>query len=308
LTPTVDISVVVPAYLGALTIADCLASLTAATADRDAEIIVVESSGDDTANIVRQRFPHVRLICADRRLTAGAARNRGAAAARGRLVFFTDQDCLVPRDWIARLERLFDDPSVGAAGGSVGIRHLANLSGCGVYFLEFLRHFPTRKAGLRDDNFLIGCNSAYRAEVLAAVPFPDLTLGEDVIFSHELRQAGVRIVYDSTVEVRHHNRQGWGEFFSYNRKMGRSAAMYHGVLRRWWATPFFTVPVLAYLAPIAVLPSIAVDLLRSRWSYFGVFVILSPMCLLGNLAWAHAFRQQVLESRRARAIEPARSA
>jgi GT2 family glycosyltransferase len=307
LTGTIDISVVIPAYLGAATIADCLESVIDATAGRRSEIIVVESSGDATAAIVRERFPHVNLLCSDRRLTAGAARNRGAAAARGRLVFFTDQDCVVPRDWIARLERHLADPSVAAAGGSVGIRNLSNLSGCAVYFLEFLRHFPSRGTGQRDNNFLIGCNSAYRAEVLAAVRFPDQTLGEDVIFSHDLQRAGFSTVYDPAVEVLHHNRRGWREFFNYNRKMGRSAAMYHGVLRRWWVAPFFTAPVLAYLAPAVVLPSIALDLLRSRWSYFGLFLFLSPMCLLGNLVWAHAFRQQVLDSRRAEAVASARS-
>jgi GT2 family glycosyltransferase len=305
---TIEISVVIPAYRGASTIADCLTSIGAATSGRAAEIIVVESSGDDTAAIVRERFPHVRLICSDQRLTAGAARNRGVAEARGRLVFFTDQDCLVPGDWIPRLERCLADPAVGAAGGSVGIWNPSNLSGCAVYFLEFLRHFPSKAAARRDANFLIGCNSAYRAEVLAAVRFPDLTLGEDVLFSYELQRAGVGIAYDPAIEVRHHNRQGWREFFNYNRKMGRSAAMYHGVLRRWWSAPFLAAPMLAYLAPAVVLPSIAVDLLRSRWSYFGLFVFLSPMCFLGNLVWAHAFRQQVLESRRAAAVESAGSA
>ena len=78
---------------------------------------MVESSGDATAEIVRRRFPDVVLICSETRLSAGGARNRGAAAAGGPLVFFTDQDCIVPVDWIDRLGRHLDDPSVGAAGG-----------------------------------------------------------------------------------------------------------------------------------------------------------------------------------------------
>ena len=290
-TEGIDLSIVVPAYDGARTIADCLASVEHATRGRRREIIVVESSGDATAEIIRRRFLDVVLIRSAERLSAGGARNRGAARARGRLVFFTDQDCIVPADWIDRLERHLQDRSVGAAGGAVGIANPANLSGCAVYFLEFLKHFPGNRPARRDDNFLVGCNSAFRAEVLDIVRFPDQTIGEDVLLSHALRSHNFGLVYDPRIEVQHHNREGWREFFNYNRKMGRSAASYHHVLRRGWATPFLRVPWLVFLAPVVVLPSIALDLARSRWSYFFRFLLVSPMCLLGNLVWANAFEE-----------------
>jgi GT2 family glycosyltransferase len=296
--PGPEISVVVPAYLGARTIADCLASIQQAVRGRSAEVIVVESSGDGTAAIVRERFPDVRVIQSSSRLTAGGARNRGTAESRGKIVFFTDQDCIVPPDWISRIERHLGLAGVGAAGGSVGIKNLSSLSGCAMYFLEFLYHFPGRGRAPRDDNFMVGCNSAYRRELLQQVSFPDQTLGEDVLFSERIRQAGFGIVYDPDVEVEHHNREGWREFFSYNGKMGRSAAAYHLVLQRRWARPFLRVPALTFLAPAAILPSIGVRLARSRWSYLFRFLALTPMCLAGNLVWARAFRREVLDSRR----------
>jgi len=293
----IEISIVIPAYLGARTIADCLESVLRATRGHDTEIIVVESSGDGAGEIVRERFPEVVLIRSADRLSAGAARNRGAAEARGRLIFFTDQDCIVPSGWIARLALHLDDPSVGAAGGAVGIGNPSNLSGCAVYFLEFLKHFPGNRPPRRDDNFLVGCNCAFRARVLDLVRFPDQTLGEDVLLSHAVRSSNLAVVYDPRIEVLHHNREGWREFFNYNRKMGRTAASYHRVLGRKWALPFFKIPMLVFLAPVVILPSIALALARSRWSYFFRFVLVSPMCLAGNLVWASAFRRQVLEMR-----------
>jgi GT2 family glycosyltransferase len=293
----VDISVVVPAYGGAATIADCLTSVQRAGGDRRIEIIVVESSGDETAAIVRDRFPGVTLIVSSTRLSAGAARNRGVAEARGPLIFLVDQDCLVPIDWMTRLEQHLADPAIGAAGGSVGIRNLSSLSGCAMYFLEFLYHFPAKGPVRRGKSFLVGCNSAHRTNALRCVPFPDQTLGEDVLFSHALQANGFGVIYDPAVEVLHQNRETWKEFFSYNRKMGQSAAEYHDVLRYWWIAPFFSAPLLAFLAPFIILPSIAVRLARARWSYLMRFLLVSPMCLAGNLMWANAFRQQVLRIR-----------
>lgn len=296
--PQPEISVVIPAYFGAGTIADCLDSIVHALRGRSAEIIVVESSGDATAEIVRERFPHVKVVQSPTRLSAGGARNRGTEESRGRIVFFSDQDCIVPPDWISRLEGHLERAGVGAAGGSVGIRNLSNLSGCAMYFLEFLYHFPGRGKRPRDDNFMVGCNSAYRRELLKVVSFPDQTLGEDVLFSDRIRRAGFGIVYDPDVEVKHHNRTGWGEFFSYNGKMGRSAAAYHMVLQRKWARPFLRLPSLVFLSPVVILPSIGFRLARSRWSYLFRFLALTPMCLAGNLVWAAAFRREVIDARR----------
>jgi len=293
----IDVSVIVPAYRGAATIADCLESIGRATAGRRCEIIVVESSGDAAAQIICGRFPGVKLIQSPQRLTAGAARNRGVAEASGRLIFFTDQDCLVPADWILRLEQHMADPAIGAAGGAVGIRDRSNRSGAAVYFLEFLRHFPNSGPAQTNANFLVGCNSVYRAAALKAVRFPDQTLGEDVLFSYALRVNGFGVVYDPSVAVLHTNRQGWDEFFAYNRKMGAAAADYHDLLRLWWIGPFFRAPLLAFVAPLVILPSIGLSLWRSSWSYLWQFVTLSPMCLAGNLVWAAAFRRRVLELR-----------
>ena len=297
-TSDIEISVVVPAYFGARTIVACLESIQRATKHRRAEIIVVDSSGDGTADIVRQQFPAVQMVTSPARLSAGGARNRGAARATGRLVFFTDQDCIVPEDWVQRLEQHMSDATLGAAGGAVGICNPSNLSGCALYFLEFLNHFPGTGSPTRNENFLVGCNSVYRAELLQRVQFPDQTLGEDVLFSHELHNRGVGVLYDPSIEVRHYNRKGWGEFFDYNRKMGRTAANCHDVMQLWWIGPFFEAPVLTFVAPLVILPSIGFDLIRSRWSYFLRFLLLLPMCLLGNLSWAHAFRLQVLKIRK----------
>ena len=296
----VDISVVIPAYHGAATIAACLASVQRATEGRRAEIIVVDSSGDLLSEIVREQFPDVRLVLSSTRLSAGAARNRGVAIARGRIVFFVDQDCMVPHDWIAALEQHFADPTIGGVGGSLGIVNPECLTGSGVYFLEFFRHFPHDGAPQRNQNFLLGCNSAYRADALRDAAFPNQTLGEDVLLSHGMRQRGFDLVYDPRVEVLHRNREGRQEFFRYNAKMGTASAEYQSAIRRRRSRLFLRFPLLIFLTPAVVLPVVFVRLLRGSKSrtYLPTFLLLLPFCLAGNWVWAAAFRREVLASRR----------
>ena len=57
----IDISVAIPAYEGARTIADCLESVERATAGRRREIIVVESSGDGTSEYRRTMLNDIAI-------------------------------------------------------------------------------------------------------------------------------------------------------------------------------------------------------------------------------------------------------
>ena len=70
------LSVLVPAYLSLPTIAATLRALRLQTRPAH-EVIVVESSGDGTAELVRRDFPEVRLVESSTRLYPGAARQTG---------------------------------------------------------------------------------------------------------------------------------------------------------------------------------------------------------------------------------------
>lgn len=292
-----EVTVVIPAYRGAATIRRCLEALSCQDAVGRPHVVVVESSGDGAADIVEREFPSVHVVRATERLSAGAARNHGAALARGRYILFVDQDCTVPHDWVQRIVRHLRQPGIDAVGGSIGIANPGNFSGNAVYFLEFMHQFPGRGPVRLDAPFLLGSNAGYRAEVLEAVQFPDRTLAEDVLFTARVRQAGFVVAYDPSITVLHHNRSGWGEFVTYARQMGRASADYHATLDLPWARPFLRWPALVFPASLAVSPLIALRLLRSLWTNLGLFLLVAPACVVGNLVWAAAFRRRVLEKR-----------
>ena len=45
------------------------------------------------------------------------ARNEGVKASRGELIAFVDDDCVMPRDWLAKAARYFETKDVGVIGG-----------------------------------------------------------------------------------------------------------------------------------------------------------------------------------------------
>ena len=292
-----DVSVIIPVFCGRATIVSCLASVERAASDRCAEIVVVESFRDGTAELVRALFPRVRVVVSPNRLSAGEARNVGFQTARGRLMLCVDQDCIVPEDWIERLTNLLGQPGVGAAGGSIAVANPGNRAGWCVYFLEFLTHFPSQGAW-RTDNFLIGSNSAWRPEVLRTRIFPDQTLGEDLLASAAVRRLGFTVLYDPSLTVLHYNREGWDEFFRYCHAMGSAAARSRSTLGGWAIALLQRIPVLAFAIPFLVLPSISWRLLRAPSGYLLRFIMLLPACLVGQAVWANAFRSALSETRR----------
>ena len=86
-------SIIIPTFNGASRIGNCLDSLVKQTAGGNVEILVVDDgSTDNTANVVRG-YSSVRLIP---QANAGpaSARNRGALEAQGKILLFTDDDCV----------------------------------------------------------------------------------------------------------------------------------------------------------------------------------------------------------------------
>lgn len=295
----VEVSVVVPAFQGRATIVGCLDSVLRSVAGRSCEIIVVESSRDGAADLVRARFPGVRVIEPALRLSAGAARNEGFRHARGRLLLCVDQDCVVPHDWISRMVELLGRDGVGAAGGSIGVANPRNLAGWCVYFLEFFTHFPCR-GPIREDNYLIGANSGWRPEAIRGLAFPDRTLGEDLLASASVRADGFRILYDPSLAVLHHNRHGWFEFLRYCRAMGVAAADTQTRLGGRAIGALHRIPAMSYGIPFLVLPRIGWELLGAPRGYLATYMALFPCCVVGHFAWANAFRR-ALRQRRASA-------
>jgi len=178
----VKVSVIVLNWNGRNYLPECLDSLAAQTL-RDFEVVLVENgSSDGSAQLVRDRYPWVRLIELPENVGFAAGNNRGLEAATGEYIVALNNDTSVSPDFLAELLAVAQsDPSAGmvaakmlnyyhrdridAVALKIGVNGLGYNIGCG-----------ERDAGQHDGAAAFGpCGGAalYRRDMLDEVGFFD---------------------------------------------------------------------------------------------------------------------------------------
>jgi GT2 family glycosyltransferase len=113
------ISVIIPFYGRPDQLHTCLVALEAQTIPRDDfEVIVVDNGSPHDLGALRQRFPLVRWL-REERPGSFAARNRGIEIARGRILAFTDSDCVPTPAWLHEGATLLESGPATVIGGRV---------------------------------------------------------------------------------------------------------------------------------------------------------------------------------------------
>lgn len=118
------ISVVVCTYKRPNLLKNILGLLEKQSVDNaDFEIIVVDNnSQDDTERVVQRAIDlgnkKIRYVVEEKRGITHA-RNKGIREAKGELIAFTDDDCLIPDNWIIRLYTSIKETNAAMVGGRI---------------------------------------------------------------------------------------------------------------------------------------------------------------------------------------------
>ncbi len=196
------ISVVIPAHNASRSLGPCLHALERQTMPRDRfEIIVVNDGPVDTAvKTIADRYGATFLSQPHR--GAAAARNLGAKQTQGKILLFTDADCIPELNWIEAMIAPFADQGVSGVCGVVRTRQ----TGLIPRFIQLEYDYRYRNiARHRQIDFINTGTAGYRKHVfMDGGGFREDLLGaEDTELSFRLASAGYRMVFAPQAVVYH---------------------------------------------------------------------------------------------------------
>jgi glycosyltransferase involved in cell wall biosynthesis len=196
------ISVIIPNRNNATSIGKCLAAAQASH-HGNFEIIVVDDSSEDNSIEIIERYP-CRLVRLRQHGGAAQARNAGANHSRGRILFFTDADCLLQPDTLALATRTLAHEGANAIIGGTYTPAPHDRRFFSRFQSVFINYFETRRAPAADyiaTHALAMDASVFRGNRGFAEHVRPIL--EDVEFSHRLRRAGCRLVMNPAIQVQH---------------------------------------------------------------------------------------------------------
>jgi poly-beta-1,6-N-acetyl-D-glucosamine synthase len=295
-----DVTVIVPAFNEAASVADTIRSLQTQTAPPREILVVDDCSTDGTGDVARALGVRVVRPPANTGSKAGA-QTFALRYVRTPLTIAVDADTVLAPDAIARLLRAFERPRVAAACGFVLPRQVRTLWERGRY-VEYLFAFTYYKR-VQDyygkPLIASGCFSMYRTAVLRAQGgWSNRTLAEDMDLTWKLYSAGheVRFVPEAVCyPIEPHNfrlmrtqLRRWSHGFVQNVKLHWRDVLAVPYLRSTVAVAFWDATIAAAVYLVA-LPVLAL-LLKSPWLLLG-YVIDAPAVLVPVLAGAAPRRE-----------------
>jgi len=316
-----DISVIIPVGNGSRLLGDVVRAVVAAS-PAPGEVVVVDDRVRDGSLRGLPPNPLVRVVGNDGPPGPAAARNAGARAARGPLLFFLDADVFVPPDIFARMAGAYGAGVDAVLGVEAEITDLPNLAS---RYKNLWMRYTYLRLGREVELFYTSCASINREVFLAAGGLDEKYSRpsvEDTAFGRTLAARGVAVRLEKTLEVEH--RKIYNARGVLATAFRRGAALARCVLRMGrrgggnrtsvptsfiasvaatalfpaWAGAAFFVPDVAALGAAATLA--AIYALNARWLAFlaarrgallawgAVFLPLEASASLAGGAWGCA--------------------
>lgn len=186
------ISVIIPTYNRKDLLFKCLKSLFVQNypSDRYEIIVADDGSSDGTGDLVKSLKPKCNLVYVRQENKGrGVVRNFGVKHATGEILAFTDDDCIVDKNWIKNAVPAFSNAMVGGVTGRTS---------CDIKDITPLTRPVISEGGHQT------CNIFYRKKVFDDVGgFKLGQFREDTELAYRVLEAGYIMKFNESVSVEH---------------------------------------------------------------------------------------------------------
>lgn len=293
------VTVIIPHYRDAVSLAKCLAALDSQTIHPD-EIIVADNNSPEGVALLHEILAGRAKVVTVEERGAGPARNGGVAAASGDILAFTDCDCIPESGWLeAGLQALGHADFVGGAM-RVLVEREDRLTGPEAFERVFA--FDNRDYVLRK-GFTVTANLFCPRELFDRVGGFRVGVSEDLEWCLRARAAGYQIGYAADAIVGHPARRTWPDLqHKWRRLDAESYGLVGGGLcgRLRWVAKALLMPASAIAHAPRLFTSRQLPNTKARWA--GLITLLRLRLWRAVDCLALAFRPTSETSEKAKTV------
>lgn len=213
------VSVIIPVYNRPDEVQELLDSLTMQVLKEETEVIVVDDGSQARSDEVVKRFEDqldIKYIYQDNK-GPGGARNEGAKHAVGHYLIFLDSDCVLPTDYLKKVQEHLKGDPLDCFGGPdrahaffTPIQKAISYSMTSVFTTGGIRGGKKKMDSFYPRSFNLGVR---RDVFLEVGGFSDMRYGEDIDFSMSVKEKGYRVGLVEDTFVYHKRRTKFKSFY-----------------------------------------------------------------------------------------------
>ena len=209
-----SVTVIIPSVRNHKELDVVLKGLSNQTYSGPYKIVVVGPTNDPGSAVCEEN--NIQFIDDEGSRTRADACNIAINATESELILFTDDDVIVPKDWVEKLVSWFSREEVSGVGGpnfapieeSTMWQQVIDVAFCSTIFTAGTNYGKVGTKELEEVTQLPGVNCAYRRSVLEEIGgFDEGAIGaEDVMLDHRIRMTGKKLWTDRTAIMWHRRR------------------------------------------------------------------------------------------------------